>query len=75
MTRYFFEVRGEKSVFEDKEGEEYSSDALALERGRRLAAQLAEDAPELYGDTLAVLSDDGEKLGEFAIRPPTKRLQ
>ena len=68
MARYFFEVRGDKSVFENKEGEEYSGDAVALERGRRLAAQFAEDVPELNGDSVTVLNQEGERLGEFAIR-------
>jgi len=75
MPRYFFEVKTETTLYDDKKGEECLDDQAALQSGQRLAHDLAEDAPDFHGSTLTVRNDEGEVVGEFTIRPPTKQLQ
>ena len=75
MPRYYFEVRNERVVYEDADGEDYPSDEAALEAGQRLADEFASELDDFYGSTLAVLNEDGDEIGILAIRPPNEQLQ
>lgn len=75
MPRYYFEVKTDTAFYDDKKGEDCLDDQAALKAGQRLARDLAEEAPDFNGSTLTVRNDEGDAVGEFAIRPPTKRLQ
>jgi hypothetical protein len=71
MPRYFFDLEdGHRLV--DRAGLECSNDAEALAKAVTIARQVAADAPTSCGRRVAVVRDDGRRIGTVKINedPP-----
>ena len=75
MPRYFFEVSDGKVMYTDEDGMRFPDRDTACDAGRRLAAELALDLPELHGFAVVISDEKGELVHSVAVSPPIGKFQ
>jgi hypothetical protein len=66
-VRYFFNVEGNGSIFNDEEGTVLSGLDVAMLQASVIAAELAQDADEYSGYVVRVADEHGSEIGTVPV--------
>jgi hypothetical protein len=67
QVRYFFNVEGDGSIFNDEEGTVLSGLDVAMLQAAVIAAELAQDADEYKGYVVRVADEHGSEMGTVPV--------
>jgi hypothetical protein len=67
QVRYFFNVEGDGSIFNDEEGTVLSGLDVAMLQAAVIAAELAQDADEYKGSVVRVADEHGSEIGAVPV--------
>jgi hypothetical protein len=67
QVRYFFNVEGNGSTFNDEEGTVLSGPDVAMLQAAVIAAELAQDADEYKGYVVRVADEQGSEIGTVPV--------
>ena len=67
--RYFFNVEGDGSIFNDEEGTVLSGLDVAMLQAAIIAAELAQDDDEYKGYVVRVADEHGSEIGTVPVVP------